>query len=140
MVHDGNKQYGWTNIEPKYTSTAPELYRHLLAEERGISAMDTCLFGNPLNIHDLRKDVTDLMQNLHGKAAKAIPWDTRKEWVDIICGRVSCTTLESLPDLNSYTSGYYGRDLRDQVAKLKNDAWDLLYQVIDEKVKVIKRD
>ncbi|CAN7125827.1 unnamed protein product [Brassica rapa subsp. narinosa] len=31
-------------------------------------------------------------------------------------------------------------DLRDQVAKLKNDAWDLLYQVIDEKVKVIKRD
>ncbi|KAH0842711.1 hypothetical protein HID58_095552, partial [Brassica napus] len=79
MVHDGNKQYGWTNIEPKYTSTAPELYRHLLAEERGISAMDTCLFGNPLNIHDL-------------------------------------------------------------LAKLKNDAWDLLYQVIDEKVKVIKRD
>ncbi|WZZ37262.1 hypothetical protein YC2023_020663 [Brassica napus] len=28
----------------------------------------------------------------------------------------------------------------DQVAKLKNDAWDLLYQVLDEKVKVIKRN
>lgn len=70
--------------------------------DSGISAMDTCLFGNPLNIHDLRKDVTDLMQNLHGKEAKAIPWDTRKEWVDIICGRVSCTTLESLPGFGAF--------------------------------------
>ncbi|KAG5412264.1 hypothetical protein IGI04_008583 [Brassica rapa subsp. trilocularis] len=65
------------------------------------------------------------------------PWDTRKEWVDIICGRVTSTTLESLPVTQWVTME---GDLRDQVAKLKNDAWDLLYQVIDEKVKVIKRD
>ncbi|KAF3489569.1 hypothetical protein F2Q69_00052426 [Brassica cretica] len=44
-------------------------------------SLDTCLFGNPHDIRALRKDVTDLIQKLHGEDAKAIPWDTRKEWV-----------------------------------------------------------
>lgn len=41
-----------------------------------------------------------------------------------------------LTGFNSYIERAFG----DEVAKMRNDAWDLLYQVLDEKVKVIKRD
>ena len=52
--------------------------------------------GNTHDIRALRKDVTDLMQKLHGEDAQAIPWDSRLNWVDNVCDRVSSTTFESL--------------------------------------------
>lgn len=61
--------------------------------------MDTDLFpdkpGNPRH-RALRKDVTDLMQKLHGEDAQVILWDSRMKWVDKVCDRVSSTTFKSL--------------------------------------------
>lgn len=62
--------------------------------------MNSDLFTNkpesPHDIRALRKDMTDLMQKLHGKDAQAIHWDTRMKWVDKVCDRVSSTTFKSL--------------------------------------------
>lgn len=62
--------------------------------------MNSDSFTNkPENPHDIRalcKDVTNLMQKLHGENAQAIPWNTRMKWVDKVCDRVSSTTFESL--------------------------------------------
>ncbi|CDY45749.1 BnaC02g42330D [Brassica napus] len=48
--------------------------------------------GNTHDIRALRKDVTDLMQKLHGEDAQAIPWDSRLKWVDNVCDRLVTVT------------------------------------------------
>lgn len=55
------------------------------------------------DINAIRKEVTDLMQILHGEDAQAIPWDTRMKWVDKVCERVSSTSLESLPGCGAFS-------------------------------------
>ncbi|XP_048618535.1 uncharacterized protein LOC111202727 isoform X2 [Brassica napus] len=88
------------------------------------------LFRHPHDISALRKDVTDLMQKLRGKDARAIPWATRKEWVDNICGRVLAVKFRVNAQGN----------LKDQLAKLWNDTRDLREVLKNEKVKTIKID
>ncbi|RID63193.1 hypothetical protein BRARA_E02216 [Brassica rapa] len=70
------------------------------------------------------------MQKLRGKDAEAIPWATRKEWVDNICGRVLAAKFRVDAQGNR----------KDQVAKLRNDTRDMLEVLVNKKVKRIKID
>ncbi|XP_022575706.1 ADP-ribosylation factor GTPase-activating protein AGD10-like [Brassica napus] len=69
-------------------------------------------------------------QKLRGKDAEAIPWATRKEWVDNIRGRVLAAIYRVDAQGNR----------KDQVAKLRNDTRDMLEVLVNKKVKRIKID